>query len=55
MPSDAVERPSQFMENWCWERESLDLIPGHVDTGEPIPDDLFQRTSTAPFAGASPR
>jgi oligopeptidase A len=44
---DAVELPSQFMENWCWEKEALDLISGHVDSNESIPDDLYQRMYAA--------
>ncbi len=47
VPWDAVELPSQFMENWCWERESLDLIAGHVDTGAPLPEDLYRRMRSA--------
>lgn len=35
---DAVELPSQFMENWCWEKTILKRISAHVDTGEPLPD-----------------
>jgi oligopeptidase A len=42
-----VELPSQFLENWCWERESLDMIAGHVDTGAPIPHDLYRRMRSA--------
>lgn len=43
VPWDAVELPSQFLENWCWEPEALALISGHVDTGDTLPADLLKK------------
>ena len=40
---DAVELPSQFLENWCWDPDALNLIAGQVDTGEPLPLALLDK------------
>ena len=44
---DAVELPSQFMENFCWEWEVVKRLTAHVDTGEPLPRELFDRMLAA--------
>jgi oligopeptidase A len=44
---DAVELPSQFMENFCWEWDVLEHMTSHVDTGEPLPRDLYGRMLAA--------
>lgn len=44
---DAVELPSQFFENWCWEKEALQLLTAHVDNGQPLPVALFDKLLAA--------
>ncbi|HAI06554.1 MAG TPA: oligopeptidase A, partial [Pantoea sp.] len=47
VPWDAVELPSQFMENWCWEPDALAFISGHYETGEPLPKALLDKMLAA--------
>jgi oligopeptidase A len=43
VPWDVIEFPSQFMENWAWEKDALELIARHYQTNEPFPAELFER------------
>ncbi|GLR72410.1 oligopeptidase A [Agaribacter marinus] len=44
---DAVELPSQFLENWCWQPEALAFLSGHYETGEALPKDLLDKLLAA--------
>ena len=47
VPWDAVELPSQFLENWCWQPEALAYLSGHYETGEPLPQDMLDKMLAA--------
>ncbi|PKI15787.1 oligopeptidase A [Colwellia sp. 12G3] len=47
VPWDAVELPSQFLENWCWQPEALAFISGHFETGEPLPQAMLTKMLAA--------
>ena len=47
VPWDAVEIASQFLENWAWQKEALDLFAVHYETGKTLPDDLFNKMQRA--------
>ncbi|MGF1843390.1 oligopeptidase A [Vibrio clamense] len=47
VPWDAVELPSQFLENWCWEEEALAFISGHFETDEPLPKAMLEKMLAA--------
>lgn len=44
---DAVELPSQLLENWCWQPEALEFISGHFESGEHLPADLLEKLLAA--------
>ncbi|MDH5922757.1 oligopeptidase A [Vibrio splendidus] len=47
VPWDAVELPSQFLENWCWEEEALSFISGHFETGEALSKEMLEKMLAA--------
>ena len=47
VPWDAVELPSQFLENWCWEEEALSFISGHFETGGALPKEMLEKMLAA--------
>lgn len=47
VPWDAVELPSQFLENWCWQPEGIALISSHYQTGEPLPQEMLDKLLAA--------
>lgn len=47
VPWDAVELPSQFLENWCWQAEALAFLSGHFETDAPLPQELLQKMLAA--------
>jgi oligopeptidase A len=53
VPWDAVELPSQFMENFAWSYDVLKRSSGHVDTGQPLPKELFLRLERSRHFGAA--
>ncbi|MEM6514165.1 MAG: M3 family metallopeptidase, partial [Pseudomonadota bacterium] len=53
VPWDAVELPSQFMENFAWSHDVLANCSAHADSGEPLPRELFERLESARHAGAA--
>ncbi len=51
VPWDAVELPSQFMENFAWNYEVLQICSSHAETGEPLPEELYRRLDDARHTG----